>query len=97
MGPWNARLSCLVTNDNSRPFLTPRLVNVQCTNAGSCSLNSLNEEINPFGNLLRHMILLGIFSVCCIFISFRLRAGVFMSWSLACQKFGLCQTQSIKY
>ena len=51
MGPWNARLSCLVTNDNSRPFLTPRLVNVQCTNAGSCSLNSLNEEINPFCKL----------------------------------------------
>ena len=74
MGPRNARLSCRVTNDNSRPFLTPRLVNVQCTNAGSCSLNSLNEEINPFwkfavsydasraGN--------GIFSGCCIFISF---------------------------
>ena len=46
MGQRNAGLSCLVTNDNSHPFLTQRLVNVQLyTNAES---QNLNEIINPF-------------------------------------------------
>ena len=73
MGPRNVRLSCRVTNDNSHPFLTLVLVNVQCTNAGSCSLNSLNEEINPFRKFASSYDATfagnGSFFVCCIFIS----------------------------
>ena len=45
MGQRNAGLSCRVTNDNSRPFLTQRLKDWLMSSVHS-NAESLNEEIN---------------------------------------------------